>query len=94
MAFDSKYRTQLHILGEVREVAHGVDEILNVVLGLAEDFAAVHGLQVRNQRLPVLHLVGQAVQVNAPLVNRKTGPFGILESLSRQFHRPINVFGL
>ncbi len=71
---DGQRAAAFDVQGHLDEVAHRVDEVLHVALGLGVDLAAVEGLDLGDDRLAFLDLVGQPVQQHAALVRGELRP--------------------
>jgi hypothetical protein len=86
---DRQRRAALHVHGHVVEVAQRVDAHLHVTLGLLADLAGVERLDLADDRLAALDLVGQAVDPDRALVHRQARP--ALERFARGTYRAVDV---
>ena len=68
-------------LCEVAKVADRVDEVLDIILGLSRDLAAVKRLDLSDDELVLLNRVGEAHEEHASFVGGQPRPVGLVECL-------------
>jgi len=71
-------------LCEVAKVANCVDEVLDVILGLRRDLAAVQRLDLSDDEFVLLDRVGEAREEYASFVGGQPRPVGLVECLLRR----------
>ena len=94
MFLDGDDGSRIQVLRQAAEVAHGVDEVLNVVTGLGEKLATVEGFNLGNDLLPCLDSVCQPLEVYAALVGRQVCPVCLGKCPARSCDGAVDVFRL
>ena len=75
---------------QMNEVPHRVDEVLHIPFGLGQQFAAVERLDLREDRLALLHEIGQPMQLRAAFFDRQSRPRYSGKRRCRGLHRLIH----
>jgi hypothetical protein len=94
VSFDGQRCAVLNVLGQVGEVPHGVNKILDIALSLSFDFTGIKGFDLCDDRYAFFNFVGKSVQQHAPFVGGKLSPRLLAKGLVGKVHRSGDIVGL